>query len=356
MANNPLQEMMAAFAVGCMDKENFEQFKDYMQSGGELPNEEMGELQNIVAMIPVILDLENPDPALKDNVAKKLIEMKDEIKSRIREERKKTFATKTTRTIGFASKKTSKVTLSDEAKPEDEHYPDTFHTTEKINVPAEVTKNVTNDLRSTKLDEDQPQSLFAHQQLTQQEIKPAPIDRNNVSLIGWIALLVAIFLAGALGYLFYSSVTTINNKVEILESKISSLRGEIATSTNFVNNYIAVLEFFNYRDVEVVNLTSQNPADKAMARVFLAFNEKEGLIQFKNTTPLQQNQGYQLWIESKGQSYSMGVYQPAGDDYIRITEFPFIPREQIQQFKITVESQSGSPTPSIQKYLVADFK
>jgi len=81
MTNNPIHEMIAAFAAGCMDNENFIQFKDYFKEGGELPKGELGELQNIVSMIPIILDLETPDPALKDKVAKRLIELKDEIKS-----------------------------------------------------------------------------------------------------------------------------------------------------------------------------------------------------------------------------------------------------------------------------------
>ena len=70
-------EMMAAFAVGCMDKENYVQVKEFLDEGGELPERQLGELQNIVAMIPIILELEKPAPEIKDLVAKKLISMKD---------------------------------------------------------------------------------------------------------------------------------------------------------------------------------------------------------------------------------------------------------------------------------------
>src|SRR3989339_1848838 len=94
MADKALSEMIAAFATGCMDKENYMQFKDYMDEGGNLPKGELGELQNIISMIPVILDLEKPDPTIKDLVAKKLIGMKEEIKTKIIEGKRKTVGTK----------------------------------------------------------------------------------------------------------------------------------------------------------------------------------------------------------------------------------------------------------------------
>src|ERR1035437_366337 len=105
MADKAIHEMISAFAAGCMDKANFVQFKDYINEGGELPDRELGELQNIISMIPVILDLEIPDPAIKDMVAKKLIGMKDEIKTKIIAE--KTRATSQTKAGTFFGDKTS---------------------------------------------------------------------------------------------------------------------------------------------------------------------------------------------------------------------------------------------------------
>jgi len=71
--------------------------------------------------------------------------------------------------------------------------------------------------------------------------------------------------------------------------------------------------------------------------------------------PLQPNQGYQLWAVSKGVAYSMGVYTPSSNEYIHISSFPFIPKENIEMLTITIESNSGSPTPSVQSYLVGNF-
>ncbi len=361
MANNPIQEMIAAFAVGCMDKENFIQFKNYLQEGGELPKGELGELQNIVAMIPIILDFENPDPSLKDNVAKRLINMKDEIKTKIREERKKTFATNATKSSTFVLSKTKAdriTTPQTELELSGEHkFPDTFHSTTKVEIPKELTKSVAHELRSSKIESEQPQSLFAPGITARNPETPSqPNEKFSNSLIGWVSLMLSIILFCIVGYLTYNSVSSLNKKVDELESKITSLRSELASSTNFVNNYISVIEFFNYKDVSVINLTATTSGDKATARVFLAYDEKEGLVQFKNVKPLQPNQGYQLWLISKGQAYSMGVYTPNGSEYLRITSFPFIPKELVQEIKVTIESNTGSPTPSVQNYLSGSIK
>jgi hypothetical protein len=357
MDNNPIREMIAAFTAGCMDKENYIQFRDYLLNKGELPREELGELQNIISMIPVILDLETPDPALKDSVAKKLIEMKDEIKTKIIEDRKKTFVTKINAT-SFTTK-LSKLNQTFPFEPEAQeqvanNYPDTFHSTKKIDVPTEITQSVAQELRKTAMKNDQPQSLFAPG--LQQKQENSQPGSGGSGLIGWIALMIAIVLFGVVGFFTYKSVSSLNKRVEELEGKITSLRGELATSSNFVNTYTSIIEFFNYSDVTVINLTSTIPEEKGSAKLFLAFSEKEGLIQFKNVKPLQPNQGYQLWLVSKDQSYSMGVFTTNGSEYLRITDFPYIPKEQIQMFKITLESNTGSPTPSAQNYLEGMLK
>ncbi|MDH7605806.1 MAG: hypothetical protein QHH13_12965, partial [Melioribacter sp.] len=108
MSDDAIHEMMAAFAIGCMDRKNFIQFKDYVDAGGELPEGALGELQNIVSLIPIILEIEQPKESLKDEVAKRLIGLQDEIKTRIREEKRKTLLGKTFQT---AQKEISKPTF-----------------------------------------------------------------------------------------------------------------------------------------------------------------------------------------------------------------------------------------------------
>ena len=55
MADNETNEMMSAFALGCMDKLNYREFKNHIRRGGNLPKGELGDLQNIIALIPTVL-------------------------------------------------------------------------------------------------------------------------------------------------------------------------------------------------------------------------------------------------------------------------------------------------------------
>ncbi len=335
MSDDAIHEMMAAFAIGCMDRKNFIQFKDYVDAGGELPEGALGELQNIVSLIPAILEIEKPKESLKDEVAKRLIGLQDEIKTRIREEKRKTLLGKTFQT---AEKETDKPTF------------------QLSNLTKSTVVKETKEEKATKTKYDGsviPEKPV--QYITPQPSMPQVKEKSGGAIIGWLALLISIILFSVLGYYSFSSIDSLNKQIEELNHDITLFRSELSRTNNFINNYLSFIEFFNYTDVMIVNLTSTDPNEKASARVFLSFDVKEGLIQFKNVKPLQPNQGYQLWAVSKGIAYSMGVYTPSSNEYIHISSFPFIPKENIEMLKITIESNSGSPTPSVQSYLEGTF-
>ncbi|MGK9368320.1 anti-sigma factor domain-containing protein [Melioribacter sp. Ez-97] len=342
MAKNAVHEMIAAFAVGCMDRDNFIQFKDYIDAGGELPEGELQEMQNIVSLIPIILDIEKPDPSLKDEVARRLIGMKDEIKTRIREEKKATAEKFSTRTTKAGTKASFQLTNLKKTQPK-----------EKTEEPVKTGTGKTSGAIDRSIIPEEPSRYFTGQQT---QIKPAPRSPGKSgSLVGWFAIVLSLVLFSLLGYYSFTSVEELNQKITDIEQDINVYRSELARTNNFVNNYIALIEFFNYGDITIVNLKSNTPGENASAKVLLSFDAKEGLIQFRNVKPLLANQGYQLWLVSRGISYSMGVYQPAGNEFLHITSFPIIPKENIESLKITIESNTGSPTPSVNEYMSAPF-
>ncbi len=74
-------ELMYAGVLGCLDRADQTKLNEYLKAGGELPSS-LGEFQNIAAMLPIVLQAENPDPGLKDKVARKLYRIKDEIRAK----------------------------------------------------------------------------------------------------------------------------------------------------------------------------------------------------------------------------------------------------------------------------------
>ena len=78
-------DMIYAGVLGCLDRADQTKLNEFIRAGGELPSN-MGELQNIAALLPIILQAENPDPKLKDMVARKLYRIKDQIRAKVTSE------------------------------------------------------------------------------------------------------------------------------------------------------------------------------------------------------------------------------------------------------------------------------
>jgi len=354
-----LSEMIAAFAAGCMDKQNYMQFKDYMDEGGYLPKRELGEFQNIISMIPVILDLERPSLSIKDLVAKKLIGMKEEIKTKIIEGKKKTnvAATKLSKssvgsaknkTISFIDRKTTTSAFQTGSN-------DTQISLPPIKTKTPIPEPKTSVMEPKKIESPDlngtPKSLLPPPQLIAEHTRTDSTEKASSGIMGAVALLLSIVLISTLAYFTFTSVKSLNGTIDDLTTQVNSLKNQISTANNFISNYTSLIEFFNYKDIIVTGLSSLDPAEKSSAQILLSFNQKEGLIQFKDVKQLQQNKGYQVWVQSKGQSYSLGVYQPSGSEYLKINSFPFLPKENIESYFITIESNAGSPTPSTVIYL-----
>jgi hypothetical protein len=369
MADKALHEMISAFAAGCMDKSNFVQFKDYIKEGGELPESELGELQNIISMIPVILDLEFPDPAIKDMVAKKLIGMKDEIKTKIIAE--KTKVTSQTKAGTFIIDKTSvKEEQPPVVPPKQETLTFSTKNTQTNNSTFAFDENQAKTFTKPKTAWiDPPQITPIDKKIVSQtptlpnKLEPPKTskeeyesqEKNSSVMTGWIAILLSILLFTILGYYVFTSVELHNRKIDELRDDVTKLRSDLGTANNFIVNNTSLIEFFNYKDIVMVELKNVNITDKAVARLLLSFGEKDGLIQFKNVKQLPLNQAYQVWVNTKGQSYSLGTYQPNGSEYLKIVSFPFVPKEQIESFRVTIGPNNGVQTPPANTFLIGSF-
>lgn len=72
------QNFIYPFALGCLDKEDFVSMVEYIEAGGDFPWQELGELQNLTALLPSFLNIETPQPSVKDRVARTLYKLKSE--------------------------------------------------------------------------------------------------------------------------------------------------------------------------------------------------------------------------------------------------------------------------------------
>jgi len=86
MSNVESKELLQAKALGCLDPEDDALITKLMKEDENFPWQELGHYQNLVAFLPTILDIEVPEPEVKDNVARKLYELGEKIKARKAEE------------------------------------------------------------------------------------------------------------------------------------------------------------------------------------------------------------------------------------------------------------------------------
>ena len=81
MSNVESMELLQAKALGCLDPEDDALFTKLMKEDENFPWQELGHYQNLVAFLPTLLDIEVPEPEVKDNVARKLYELGEKSKS-----------------------------------------------------------------------------------------------------------------------------------------------------------------------------------------------------------------------------------------------------------------------------------
>ena len=332
MAEKAIHEMISSFAAGCMDKQNFEQFKEYINSEGELPASELGELQNVISLLPIILELEKPDAKLKDKLAKKLIGMQAEIKEKIR------LTHHRVQTTPDAIDSSSKESVNQE-----ETFPDLSAEEEK-----QVRSGGKSDeefLEKAKYSDTPPPPTRSYELPPRSKKDLVKKEKMNFLPL-WIAIVAGfVILLGAIGYVYLSG-SDYKKDVTEMESRINSLEGQLNTANNFVDEYQSLIEFINLNDVKIISLSSAEGNSEASGKLFISFERRRGLLELNQMPSLSSNQAFQVWLINDGKSFSAGTYIPRRDvKYLEISDLPSIPNEQVDLVRVTIEPADGSPLP-----------
>ncbi len=85
MDNKKTLELIRLSTIGCAGKSDLSALSTLMAEDANFPWKELGEYQNLAALLPSVLVLETPGWELKDKVAKKLYELRDEITTKVKE-------------------------------------------------------------------------------------------------------------------------------------------------------------------------------------------------------------------------------------------------------------------------------
>jgi hypothetical protein len=113
------QIFLYAFALGCLDKGDFIDLMEFIDGGGSFPWQELGEYQNLCALLPSFLHLEEIPIGVKDKVARRLYRYRDEKKAGVTAEvpvNSSPFA-RTRTSVGEKAKKTSRIEIINPIPP-----------------------------------------------------------------------------------------------------------------------------------------------------------------------------------------------------------------------------------------------
>ena len=325
MAENSTEEIICAFAAGCMDNNNFVHLKEYIRENKDLPYEDLGELQNIMAMVPIILEIEAPNPEIKKRVAKELITVTEEIKEKKRAMKKLSTGEDKPPREEKVTKRTTRVTLAENKRAEDDLL---------------IKKNLNNEelfdpKKTQKLSDSVPKKV-------ERQTEP----KQKRTFIPYILFGIVVIALITASYFFQKTNDELEFQLRELRADLESVQRDFNASQRFINNYMSLIEFFHYNDISVINLENSDSSG-ASGKLFVSFEEREALIQVNNMPTLTPDKVFEIWLVSKGVSMSMGVFVPKlNQTYIKVPSFPSVPKEEIDLFRVTIEPTAGANAPS----------
>ncbi|MEI7811498.1 MAG: anti-sigma factor [Ignavibacteria bacterium] len=378
MDDQKFQEIVYAYSAGCLDKEDYPGLFDYLNSGNVAYNFKIGQLQNVISLLPAVLEIEYPDQMIKDKIARKLYKMHDEIRT-------------TKMPLGI----TATAATPEEITPpaEEKHYDPIVESKvieipprkrkEEVPVPApihdepvlEYSRNITNENRHNDLNagktiespaEQIPPPQIPHEipPVKKQPDKQAALEKKlhrvekekdeDSSDTGsgfatiLIALIFALITAGTAYYLLSKEIKKNKDQITSLNDQVGGLNEEVAK----LNKNQRILALIGARDVKTFNLDGTLVNPKGFGKLVVTSENREGIIQLYNMPRLSGAQVYKLWIIVLGQSLPVGTFRTKRDvEYFPIDQFPVPDPGSIESIIVTLEAGADMPMPSQQVYL-----
>lgn len=355
MAENQIMEIISAYAAGCLDRENFIQFKEYYNSGGELPLKDLGELQNTMALVPIILEPEEPRKALKAEIAKKLMALQDEIKEKIIEQKRKA-------SVARKIEEEKRIAPEPKEEPHFEQVTPTLDTREvfearKIKDERITEKEPEVSTRQERVRKEPTREEKQKVERTKEEVEYQKKEKSFLSSkLPWILAITFLIVAVAFYFLFTGKIDSLNEQLTTQNKQIKQLQKDLALNKKMVTDYKELLKFFQEKSIYVVELAGGEKYPNSSGRLFISFHSGDGILILQNPPQLKEDEAYQLWMITEGKSLSIDVLPQQNDKfYYYIFNIPLLPKKNIQLFRITNEPKEGSVLPLGQTLLFGKF-
>lgn len=343
MADQQIREMISAYAAGCLDVDNFINFKEYLISDGDLPYGELGELQNVIALLALTQDLEQPPVALKASVAKKLISLKGEIKEKLKAEKSQILDKEP------SLDKNTKYSVVDEFdKNKQTNFDDKINKTDK----AEDVNKFSTKIDTVKTAASDKQMLEPEAELKTSSPKYYTEDvvtKNRIlqhSKFGFYGSICAMILLLISFYFIYSNNKELRQELSNLNIVLKENQARLSETQNFINDNKKLIDFFAYNNISTINFENPSSFSNSSGKLFISFEKASALLMINNLPEALPGEMYQLWLVSRGRSYPIISFIPnKSTNYLQISELPKISKSEIDLFRITSEKKPNPDLP-----------
>lgn len=352
MSDQAVHEMICAYASGCLDKENYIQFRKYLEEGGTLPKRELGEAMNLMSLIPAMLEIEEPKPELKAEVAKKILTYQDEIKEKIKQIKKTRTGTVTVTEKSTEERQPSEPVADKQLKkPEQEEQIRTEKpkpqekSADEIKVPkeekddSEVQKKAAPKLHSAEIEDGDYVP------------DPTPMIKRPIGAWVWITLVIPFLLLVSLSVYHFFVVDEYESTINNLKREAIDTRAELREKESYLNSVNPLVEFIAKRQIKTIDLEGTDLAKSANGKLMVSTSDNTALLNIVNLPPIEQNLKFRLWIVSQGKSYPSIIFDyNQNTPYYLIENFPQVRFSDIELIRITAERNSLTEIPEGNTY------
>lgn len=336
--DNTVKEIISAFAIGCLDRDNFDSVAQYFKVG-KLPDlGELGNLQNVIALLPTSLKKEIPTTDLKIELIAKI----DEIYKSLPPEE-----------LENADKIIEKLENLDNIPQKAE-----IKTTQYPEVAEQIKKNEEDIKPAVNQAVPQYNPLFEQDNLPKVEnsySQKAPsffnfFSSKTTTIVGIAAVLVSIITLIIMVLLLGSA----DNKIANLENKLTEVEMLSEQSNSFVKNYQKFIDFINSGDVKTISITDTNGF--ITSKLFIAKSNNTILIQTINFPKINSNEIFNIWAVKNGNSVFITSFKPNRGE--KFTEIDLKSNDEILNadiIKITLDKKDKDPSTEARAVFYGSF-
>jgi RNA polymerase sigma-70 factor (ECF subfamily) len=359
------------YSLGSLDKEDLLRFKEFHipfsqenLSGDENSAlKELGEYQNLVSLLPAILNFEDPPVHIKNSIAKKLYRMREEVRSMRLSE------VENLKSANSIEDRESEVVPVEEVT-----------TLEKTEVLTKQVQSGENGILETQILQGEETTDIKQEDTRKEnkyledsfngfeEVKPRTLERDDEdeyneengernylehrvyvkekTYVGLITIvLIFIFIVvGVIAYMLYKE------KTDAYEFEINRLNQRIDNIITENKNRIEFTGLTTLNNSQTLTLNPTYVDSSSNGKIIYSQKDKRGYLHIFYLPPLAENRAYQLWGNISGEFISLLVFRPSRRaEYYPFT-FPTISDSNIG-FLIAESSSDGFKRPGRKVYL-----